>query len=90
MEAAEHPKLVDGILVVKHNRLLRRSKTPDHVQPEIAEDIVNARARLYITIAAQAPETIVWKILQVQLFVAGGQIAPDRLYIPELTQRGLP
>lgn len=52
MEAPEHPKLIDGILIVENDRLLRRSKTPDQVHPEIAEDIVDARTRLYITIAS--------------------------------------
>jgi len=90
VEAAKYPKLIDGILIVEDDRLLRGRKAPDQVHPEIAEDIVDARTGLYITIASQAPETIVWKVLKVQLFVAVGQIAPYRLDIPKLTQRGLP
>lgn len=50
MEAAEDPKIIDGILVVDDRRLLRRRKAPYKVYPEIAEDIVDACAGLYIAI----------------------------------------
>ena len=84
MEAAEYTEFIDGILVGKDNRLLRRCKTPYQVNPEIPEDIVNAGARLHIAIPMQGSQAIVGKILQVQFLIIGGEVSPDSLYIPEL------
>ena len=51
MEAAEDPEVVNGILIIKDNYLLRWSKTPYEVDPEVPEDIIDTGAGFQVSVA---------------------------------------
>ena len=52
METAEHAEIANLAFVIDGQGLLRRSETPDGIDPEIAEDIIDTGSDLYIHIAA--------------------------------------